>query len=633
MCGICGWIDFRHDLGADEHAGTLAAMNRTMACRGPDQEGIWAAGPVALCHRRLAVIDIEGGRQPMHLDDDGAPPLHLVYSGETYDFRELRDELTAAGHRFRTASDTEVVLRAHREWGRRDPRGVPRRLNGMFAYALWDTAAEELVLVRDRLGIKPLYYSPTPDGVLFGSEPKAILAHPLADRTVDGDGLRRLLSFVADPAHVVFRGMREVPPGHVVRVGRHGCREERYWRLTETAHTDDLDSTVAHVRALLEDTTRRQLYADVPLCTLLSGGLDSSALTALAAKNIGTDGGTATGPVRSFAVDFAGYTDHFTADDVRGTPDAPYVHEVARWVGTEHRDVVLRTEDMMDPAVRRATLHARDLPTGIGDLDTSLYLLFRALRSESTVALSGESADEVFGGYRDFHDAGTVAADTFPWLAGRMLNRDPHDPGLLRRSVWESLDVPGHVDDLYRAALAEVPELTGPAADDPHERRMREICFLYLTRFLPNLLDRKDRMSMAVGLEVRVPFCDHRLVSYVFGTPWAFKTSDGREKSLLRAATRDLLPDSVVQRVKSPYPSTQDAGYEKALREQVAGILDEGDDAPVAPLVDRAAISARLDAGDSGIDPAPAGMARRMELERIVDLDTWIRDYDVALSV
>ncbi|SFM82812.1 asparagine synthase (glutamine-hydrolysing) [Pseudonocardia ammonioxydans] len=630
MCGICGWIDHRHDLGADEHARTLAAMNETMACRGPDQQGVWAEGPAALCHRRLAVIDVEGGRQPMSLDDDGEPALHIVYSGETYNFRELREQLAAAGHRFRTASDTEVVLRAHREWGRRDPRDVARRLNGMFAYALWDTATQELVLVRDRLGIKPLYYLPTPHGVLFGSEPKAILANPLADRTVDADGLRRALVFVADPSNAVFRGMREVPPGCIVRIGRSGdsgyggcsgCREERYWQLADTGHTDDVDTTVGHVRELLEDTVERQLYSDVSLCTLLSGGLDSSALTALAARHVPE-------PVRSFAVDFAGHADNFTADDVRGTPDTPYVHEVAKWVGTDHRDIVLRTEDLMDPAARAATLHARDLPAGIGDMDTSLYLLFRAVRQESTVALSGESADEVFGGYRDFHDADTIAADTFPWLAGRMLNQDQRDPGLFDQALWRALDVPGYVEDQYRAALAEVPELTGPAADDPHERRMREVCYLYLTRFLPVLLDRKDRMSMAVGLEVRVPFCDHRLVEYVFGTPWAHKTFDGREKSLLRHATTDLLPESVVQRVKSPYPSTQDAGYETSLRERVTAILNEGDDAPVAPLVDRAAVRARLD--------APAGrtpMGERMQLERMVDLNTWIRDLDVTLAV
>ncbi|MCW2575748.1 MAG: asparagine synthase [Modestobacter sp.] len=620
MCGICGWVDYERDLGEDGARSELAGMTATMACRGPDDEGTFVATHVAFGHRRLAVIDVPGGHQPMTLGEDDRPEAALIYSGETYNFRELRERLAVAGHRFGTASDTEVVLHAHREWGRRDPRDAVRELNGMFAYALWDAGTEELVLVRDRLGIKPLYYYPTDHGVLFGSEPKAVLANGLVERVLDADGLRRALGFVADPHHAVFRGLREVPPGHVVRVSRAGISEQRYWALADTGHTDDVPTTVRHVRELLEDTARRQLVADVPLCTLLSGGLDSSALTALAARHT-------TGRVRSFAVDFTGYTENFAADDLRSTPDAPYVHEVAEFVGTEHTDITLSTEQLMDADVRAATLHARDLPSGIGDMDTSLYLLFRSVREHSTVALSGESADEVFGGYRDFHDRDTVAADTFPWLAGRMMHGDESGPAVWDAGLVKQLDLPGYLEAQYRTALAEVPELTGPAAADAHERRMREVCFLYLTRFLPLLLDRKDRMSMAVGLEVRVPFCDHRLVEYVFGAPWAHKTFDGREKSLLRAATADLLPESVVQRVKSPYPSTQDAGYERVLRRRVAALLDAG--GPATPLLDEEAVRERL-ATPVGTS---SGMAARMQLEQVLALDAWLGDYGVTVDV
>jgi asparagine synthase (glutamine-hydrolysing) len=621
MCGICGWLDYERDLYEDGARSELAAMTATMACRGPDDEGTFVDTHAALGHRRLAVIDLPGGRQPMTVTENGRPgAAALVYSGETYNFRELRERLAVAGHRFETSSDTEVVLHAHREWGRRDPRDAVRELNGMFAYALWDAATQELVLVRDRLGIKPLYYYPTAHGVLFGSEPKAVLANGLAERVLDADGLRRALGFVADPHQAIFRGLREVPPGHVVRVSRAGISEQRYWALADTGHTDDVPTTVRHVRELLEDTARRQLVADVPLCTLLSGGLDSSALTALAARHTA-------GRVRSFAVDFTGYTENFTADEFRSTPDAPYVHEVAQFVGTEHTDITLSTDQLMDAGVRAATLHARDLPSGIGDMDTSLYLLFRSVRERSTVALSGESADEVFGGYREFHDLDTVAAGTFPWLAGRMMDRDPSDPGLWDPGLAKQLDLPGYLEGHYRTALAEVPALTGPSATDPHERRMREICYLYLTRFLPLLLERKDRMSMAVGLEVRVPFCDHRLVEYVFGAPWSHKTFDGREKSLLRAAAADLLPGSVVQRVKSPYPSTQDAGYERILRSRVSALLDA--DAPVTPLISVDAVRERLTAPEG----AYSGMGARMRLEQVLSMNDWLSDYAVTLDV
>jgi asparagine synthase (glutamine-hydrolysing) len=613
MCGICGWVDFDRDLGEPDARRDLANMTATMAFRGPDDEGTWIEGPVALGHRRLAIIDIEGGRQPMMHQEDGRTAFVLVYSGETYNYRELRERLAAAGHRFKTSSDTEVLLHTHIEWGRRDPRNAVSELNGMFAYALWDTANQELLLVRDRLGIKPLYYYRTEHGVLFGSEPKAILANGLVDRVIDIDGLRA--AFGGGSQHnVVFRGMREVPPGHVIRVTRDGLQQSAYWRLTDTGHTDDVPATIRRVRELIEDTIRRQLISDVPLCTLLSGGLDSSALTAIAARSSDER-------IRSFAVDFVGYTDNFTPYPLRDTPDGPYAQEVAKFVGTDHTNITLSTTELMDPDVWSATLHARDLPYTMGDIDTSLYLLFRAIRQHSTVALSGESADEVFGGYVGFHDPAYVHADTFPWGF-----RDPANSGpqYLAPDLLAKLDLTSYVDAQYRTALAEVPPLTGPASADPHERRMREICYLFLTRHLPSLLDRKDRLSMAVGLEVRVPFCDHRLVEYVFGTPWAHKTFDKREKSLLRAATADLLPQSVVQRVKSAYPVVQDRTYDKMLRTRFTPLLNDSNSA-VAPLLDFEGCRAALDATDS--------LAVRRTIEQILTLNNFLTDYKVRLTI
>ncbi|GAA5037669.1 asparagine synthase (glutamine-hydrolyzing) [Thermocatellispora tengchongensis] len=613
MCGICGWVDFERDL---RDAGDIVrAMVETMACRGPDDEGLWLAPHAAIGHRRLAIIDIAGGRQPMTAEQDGRPAAVLTYSGEVYNFREVRRELAARGHAFRTRSDTEVVLRAYLEWG----EDLAAHLNGMYAFAIWDTSREDLLLVRDRMGIKPLYYYPTPHGVLFGSEPKAILANPLAERVLDADGLRELLAFVKTPEHGVFRGMYEVRPGQVVRVSPEGMRKRRYWRLEAHEHPDDVASTVKTVRGLLEDITARQLVSDVPLCTLLSGGLDSSTITALAARELKDQG---RGPVRSFAVDFTGYTENFTPDLDRATPDAPYVHDLARHVEAEHTDIVLDSADLLDRSVRAAVLRARDLPIGVGDMDTSLYLLFRAVRAHSTVALSGESADEVFGGYRWFHDPDAVAARTFPWLSAGT----PHTTveRLFRDDVLHMLDIPGYRAGSYRQAIAEVPVLAGETG---RERRMREIGYLHLTRFVQILLDRKDRMSMANGLEVRVPFCDHRLVEYVFNTPWAMKTFDGREKSLLRAAAADLLPGSVLQRVKSPYPTTRDPSYGLALREETRARI-RAEDPPCPRLIDQDKVLAMLDHPGGG-----TGQACRSALERLLQLDSWLREYRVRLDI
>ncbi|MFF3745413.1 asparagine synthase (glutamine-hydrolyzing) [Streptomyces kronopolitis] len=616
MCGITGWISYDTDLTTQRR--TLETMTRTMACRGPDADGIWLDTHAAFGHRRLAVIDLDGGTQPMAVDHEGRTLVVTTYSGEVYNYRELRRELTGLGHTFRTHSDTEVVLHAYLQWG----AACAEHLNGMYAFALWDPRTEELLLIRDRMGIKPLYYHPTPDGVLFGSEPKAILAHPSVRPTVDAEGLAELITFTKTPGHAVYQGMHEVRPGHVVRVGRNGVRSTRYWALEAREHTDGLDATVAHIRDLLDDIVARQLIADVPLCTLLSGGLDSSAITALAAKALAEQG---RGPVRSFAVDFTGYTENFTPDDLRGTPDGPYAHALAEHVRSDHRDIVLDTADLMDPGHRAAVLAARDLPNGFGDGDTSLYLLFKAVRERSTVALSGESADEVFGGYRWFHDPEAVHADTFPWIAagiaGRFASGDTDREALLDRGLLGKLDLPGYERRRYREALAEVPYLD---SDTGLQRRMREISYLHLTRFVQILLDRKDRASMAVGLEVRVPFCDHRLVDYVFNTPWAMKTFDGREKSLLRAATREVLPDLVADRVKSPYPSTQDPRYSEALRTELKALCADRD-APVRPLLDAAATAHALtDGAAAGIRPAA---------ELVLGMNAWLRTTGTALAL
>lgn len=611
MCGIAGWVSYDRDL--TRHRADLDAMTLTMACRGPDAEGVHLDRHAGLGHRRLAVIDVEGGSQPMSVDVD-QHTVAITYSGEVYNFAELRSELLRRGHRFNTRSDTEVVLHGYLEWG----EAVAERLNGMYAFAVWDGRVDKLVLIRDRLGVKPLYYYPTDDGVLFGSEPKAILANALAQRAVDLDGLRELVSFTQTPGSSVWCGMNEVLPGGIVTVDRTGLREHRYWTLPSRPHTDDLKTTIATVRSLLEDVVERQLVADVPRCTLLSGGLDSSVITAIAAAKLGEHGEK----VRSFAVDFTGREDDFIADDLRATTDAPYAREVGAHVGSLHEAVVLNHQDIADPAVRRAVITARDSPLSLGDMDTSLYLLFQAIRRHSTVALSGESADEVFGGYRWFHQPEAQAAATFPWMAVFVSGAKAQVSDRFNPDITAALDLPTYIRDRYADALTEIDRVEG---ESDHEFRMREMCYLHLTRFVRMLLERKDRVSMAVGLEVRVPFCDHRLVEYVYNTPWAMKTFDGREKSLLRAATADMLPQSVLDRVKAPYPATLDPQYTGALLQQCKDLLATDD--PVFNLVDRSYVQ------NITRTSGPLPIEVRNGMERVLDLSTWLDIYQPELRL
>ncbi|PRW62524.1 asparagine synthase (glutamine-hydrolyzing) [Actinopolyspora mortivallis] len=611
MCGICGWVDFRGNL--EERRTELEAMCDTMACRGPDAAGTSFHGTAALGHRRLAIIDLPGGNQPMtrHTPDGD---VCLVYSGETYNFTALRQELRARGHRFDTDSDTEVVLCGYLEWG----AALAERLNGMYAFAVWDARKDELLLVRDRMGIKPLYYYPTEHGVLFGSEPKAVLANPVAERVVDADGLREIFAMTKKPGHAVWSGMAEVEPGTMLTVNRAGIHRHTYWRLEVAEHTADAHRTSAHVRELLDDIVARQLISDVPRCVLLSGGLDSSAITALAARQLEPSGQQ----VRSFAVDFLGQTENFVADSLRETPDGPYVHDVAEHVNSLHQDIVLNPQTLADPAVRRAAVGARDMPVGLGDLDNSLYLLFRSIRQHSTVALSGESADEIFGGYKWFFDQRAREADTFPWMA-TLDTQHAAGSTLLDPALARDLDLPGYVEAEYRKAVDELPRLEGESA---FERRMREISYLHLTRFVRVLLDRKDRMSMAVGLEVRVPFCDHRLVEYVFNAPWALKTHDGREKSLLRRATSDILPRSVVERVKSPYPSTQDPEYTAELQRQARELLSAQD--PAVELLNEKLLRDATDSPAEAVEPTT-----RDALERLLDVSVWLQQHSPTIRV
>ncbi|WP_372670568.1 asparagine synthase (glutamine-hydrolyzing) [Amycolatopsis kentuckyensis] len=612
MCGIAGWVSYDADLTRRQEV--VDAMTATMSCRGPDDEGTWVRRNVALGHRRLAIIDLPGGRQPMSVRTPNGD-VAMVYSGEAYNFTELKEELTKLGHQWETDSDTEVVLHGYLQWGDE----VVDHLNGMYAFAIWDERDDRLVMIRDRMGIKPFYYYPTRDGVLFGSEPKAILANPLAKKVVDLDGFRELAGFTKRPGWSLWKDMEEVQPGTIVTVSREGIKTRTYWKLDAKKHTDDQETTVARVRELMTDIVNRQLVADVPRCVLLSGGLDSSAVTGLAAARLASQGEQ----LRTFSVDFFGQEENFKPDEMRDTADSPFVRDVAQLVNSAHEDVMLNPGDLTDPEVRRAVLRARDIPAGLGDMDTSLYLLFKAIRGQSTVALSGESADEVFGGYRWFHDEKAVNADTFPWLAFRTSMMDER-ASLYTPELVKKLDVESYVADQYSSAVSAVEHLDGESA---LEARMRTICNLHLTRFVRMLLDRKDRASMAVGLEVRVPFCDHRLVEYVYNTPWSLKTFDGREKSLLRHATKHVLPESVAQRVKSPYPSTQDPGYAAALQQQVKEVLAEPKH-DVFGLVDRTWAHRA-----SEVDPATMDPAMRIGLDRVLDLYHWIEMYSPALEL
>ncbi|TQF06830.1 asparagine synthase (glutamine-hydrolyzing) [Kitasatospora acidiphila] len=610
MCGITGWASFHHD--ARRQAPVIEAMTATLARRGPDAGGIWLGAHAALGHRRLSVLDLVGGAQPM-ADRAEHPQVVLSYSGEVYNHHQLRAELRRLGHEFRTRSDTEVVLRGYRQWG----DALVDRLEGMYAFAIWDERRERLLLVRDRLGVKPLHWARIDGGLVFGSEPKALFAHPEVSPRVDAAGLREAYSLLFNTGPTIWAGVHEIPPGGLLALDRSGLTERRYWQLEARPHTDDQATTVERVHSLVDRAARAQLAADVPLCSLLSGGLDSTVITALAADELRrTEGPQAR--LRSYAVDYSDQAEQFTGDVLRTGHDTPFATEAGAFIGTDHSTVVLDPHALLDLEHRRAVVVARDSPIGVGDMDTSLYLLFGEIRAHSTVALSGEAADEVFGGYPWFHDPKALAARTFPWLLvtgdAAAMPLHPDLAATLRIGEFRA--------DTYRDALAAVPHLDG---EDPAEHRRRELQHLSLTRWLRQLLHRKDRLSMARGLEVRVPYCDHRLVEYVFNTPWAMKSYDGREKSLLRATAQGIAPESVLWRPKNHYPATHHPDYNRGLQRLAREALDVPQ---VRGIADERVIKTSL---DTPPDQLPWG--QRLRLERVVDLALWLDHHRPAITL
>ena len=613
MCGIAGWIDWERDLSLQ--GPIIKKMTDAISHRGPDAEGMWLSPRAALGHRRLIVIDPEGGAQPM-IYGSGVYDYALTYNGEIYNFRELRQVLEARGHIFTSYSDTEVLLHSYLEWNEE----CVNHLNGIFAFGLWDGKRQVLFLARDHLGVKPLFYTQKGSAVLFGSEVKALLAHPLVEPELDADNLAEI--FNVFPLHTpgcgYFRNVFEVRPGHRIVFNRYNSQDTRYWSFRSLPHSEKLGRTSERIQALLLDIVERQLVADVPVVTLLSGGLDSSALTALAARDFERNGKK----LHTYSVDFEDSDRYFMKSAIHESMDAPWVKSVSDYLGTLHHNITIETPELLDNLL--VPMHAHDHPA-YGQIETSMYLMFKEIKKDATVALSGESADEVFGGYSWFGRDDLTELTTFPWIASLGEQTNVAEEIL----SWMSPDLAQIVKPMeflarrYQEAVAEVPHLKG---ENALEAKRREGFYLNLTRFLPIMLDRKDRTSMSVGFEVRVPFCDYRLVEYAWNIPWDMKAVDDIEKGILRRAVAGFLPGDVLYRRKSGYPTSQHPAYLKGVREIFLDVLNDST-APVRPFINvpfiQKILEKNVSAQQHAFDVSP--------LERIIQINSWLKDYHVRV--
>lgn len=529
---------------------------------------------------------------------------------------ELRQELEGMGYRFKTTCDTEVLLAGYVAWG---PACV-EHFNGIFAFGIWDEREECLFLARDRIGVKPLFYAEPGKGFLFASEIKTLLAHSEVKSEIDREGLAEIfvLGPARTPGHGVFKGISELKAGCAMLVKRKGKQIYPYWQLYSQPHEDDFRTTVSKVRELLEDTVRRQMISDVPVCTLLSGGLDSSALTGLAALYYKETG---KGALATYSVDYVDNNLYFKANSFQPNADEPWVRKVSEHFGTLHHSIFLDTPELAQSLPKAAI--SRDLP-GMADVDTSLYLFCREIKKGATVALSGECADEVFGGYPWFYREEMLGAETFPWAPRPQVRME-----WLSSELKETVRPYEYLRERYQEALRQVPRYAG---DDPEAARMREIFYLSLAYWMPTLLDRKDRMSMAFGLEVRVPYCDHRLVEYVWNIPWQMKNYEKREKGLLRYALEGLLTEDVLWRKKSPYPKTHNPSYLNAVRNWALCILADTT-SPLRALVDVGKIRdiARSEEAASNMPWFGQLMSGAQLFAYLIQTDAWMREYKVSI--
>lgn len=612
MCGIAGMIDWNRK--AEARKAACERMLETMHRRGPDQQGAFLDGPAALLHTRLCVVDVENGRQPFLLTA-GEETYVLVYNGELYNTEELRDALRRQGHRFQGHSDTEVLLHAYLQW----KEDCVRRLNGIFAFAVWEKKAERLFVARDRIGVKPFFFSIRDEEFLFASEIKTLLASGQVAPQVDAQGILEIMLIGPGrtPGGGVFRQIQELEPGFCGTYTKEGLRTWQYWALTDEKNGDTFDETVYKVRYLVTDAIQRQLVSDVPVCTFLSGGLDSSIISAVADRYFQERGRQ----LHTFSVGYKDNQRYFTASKFQPNSDESYIQKMNDHLGARHHNIILDSEDVA--AALYEAVEARDLP-GMADVDSSLLLFCREIKKYATVALSGECADEIFGGYPWYRDKEIREQAGFPWAQSTAYRGT-----FLREEVLKGNDPMEFVDSRYRDTVEKTSVLPGT---DGEERRMREMVFLNFRWFMQTLLDRKDRMSMYSGLEVRVPFCDYRIAQYLYTVPWVYKDYKGREKGLLREAVRGLLPEEVLWRKKSPYPKTHHPAYLRAVEGMLEEVLTRAD-APILDIVKRSALEDLLHKTGAGNSAPWYGqlMNRPQTIAYMVQLNHWLEKYKVEL--
>ncbi len=616
MCGIAGFFnckeDYRAGEGEKKWENVLRRMNREQKHRGPDEDGLFLGKHCGLAHVRLSIIDLLAGKQPM-IRREGENEWAIVYNGEIYNMGILRKELETEGEQFITDSDTEVILAGYIRHG----ADFVKRLNGIFAFGIWDGRLQKLFLFRDRAGVKPCFYMKLEDTVVFSSEIKGIFCFPGTQPAVDKEGLCEALGL--GPAKTygkgVFQDVFEVLPGHFLECGE-TCQEHCYWKLESRPHEESWEETVEKMQYLVEDAVKMQMLSDVPICTFLSGGVDSSLVTAICSKELRRQGKW----LDTYSFDFKDNDINFKANAFQPSQDRPWVDKVKDYAKTRHCYLECRNEELYDYLFE--AVRARDLPC-MADVESSMLYFCKKVAAHHKVTLTGECADEIFGGYPWFHKKECFEADIFPWS----MDFEPRTM-LLRDEVKRELPIREYAKEAYDRTIAETPVLEGECRE---ERRRREISYLNLRWFMQTLLDRMDRTSMHTGLEARVPFADHRIIEYAWNVPWDMKYRGGIVKALLRAAGQEHLPEEVLYRKKSPYPKTYDPAYEQLVRRHMLEVAEDSN-APLNSLIDGEKVKKFMDMPSDYARPFYGQlMAGPQLLAYLLQINYWLKHYRIRL--
>lgn len=615
MCGIVGFVKLKKDIS--DYRNVLNNMNQTLSKRGPDEEGYYLSNHVALGHRRLIVIDAEGGKQPM-IERYQEQNYIIVYNGQIYNTNELKEILIDNGFEINSHSDTEILLKSYIHFGKE----VVRHLNGIFAFAIWNTKTEELFIARDHLGVKPLFYTIKENTLIFASEIKAIFQYPGVEKIIDKQGIAELIGI--GPAHTagttVFKDIYELKPAHFAIFNKSGLHIERYWKLESMEHTDNFKETCAKVEYLLEDSITSQLVSDVPLCVFLSGGLDSSIIAKYAAdycKNNGLE------PLKTFSIDYVDNDKNFIKSDFQPNSDKYYIDLMIQNIYCKHTQILIDTPELAD--YLEDAMIARDMP-GMADIDSSLLLFCKNVKEKATVSLTGECADEIFAGYPWFFRKDALESLTFPWSIA--INERSK---LINPAISEKIDLKEYIDFRYKESLDEVQILE---TDSKETAEKRKISYLTLNWFMQTLLDRSDRAAMYNGFELRVPFCDYRLAQYVYNIPWEMKALNGREKGLLRYIAKKILPEEVVERKKSPYPKTHNPTYLARVKKMLTDIM-KNESAPINTILNKEYILEILNTnGDAFTRPWFGQLMTGPQLMAyLCQVNMWLEKYEPRIEI